>query len=74
MKFIAQATSAEGQAAFAAASGYAPINLGAPALMDADLRATLPDVQTAAQVNADMAYWAANRDEIGNRWYAWQAE
>lgn len=74
MKFIAQATSAEGQAAFAAASGYAPINLGAPALMEADLRATLPDVQTAAQVNADMAYWAANRDEIGNRWYAWQAE
>jgi putative spermidine/putrescine transport system substrate-binding protein len=74
MKFIAEATSAEGQAAFAAATGYAPINLGSADLMDAAVRATLPDAQTAAQINADMAYWAANRDEIGNRWYAWQAE
>ena len=74
MAFIAEATSAEGQAAFAAASGYAPINLGSAALMDAAVRATLPDAQTAVQVNADMAYWAEHRDEIGNRWYAWQAE
>ncbi|MCC5973850.1 MAG: polyamine ABC transporter substrate-binding protein [Rubellimicrobium sp.] len=74
MQFIALATSAEGQAAFATASGYAPINVDAPALMDPAVRATLPDVQTAVQVNADMDYWAANRDEIGSRWYAWQAE
>ena len=74
MKFIAEATSARGQADFATASGYAPINLGSADLMDAELAATLPDAQTAAQVNADMAYWAANRDEIGSRWYAWQAE
>lgn len=74
MKFIAEATSAEGQAAFAATTGYAPINLGSADLMDPALRATLPDAQTAVQVNADMAYWAANRDEIGNRWYAWQAQ
>jgi putative spermidine/putrescine transport system substrate-binding protein len=74
MKFIAEATSAEGQALFAAASGYAPINLGSADLMDPAVRATLPDAQTAVQVNADMAYWAANRDEIGNRWYAWQAQ
>jgi len=74
MKLIAEATSAEGQAAFAAASGYAPVNLGSADLMDPAVRATLPDAQTAVQVNADMAYWAANRDEIGNRWYAWQAQ
>ena len=74
MKFIAEATSAEGQAAFAAASGYAPINLGSAELMDPAVRATLPDAQTAVQVNADMAYWAEHRDEIGTRWYAWQAE
>ena len=74
MKFIAEATSAEGQAAFAAATGYAPINLGSADLMDPAVRATLPDAQTAVQVNADMAYWAKNRDEIGNRWYAWQAQ
>ena len=74
MKFIAEATSAEGQAAFAAVTGYAPINLGSADLMDPAVRATLPDAQTAVQVNADMAYWAEHRDEIGNRWYAWQAE
>ncbi|GHC20020.1 ABC transporter substrate-binding protein [Gemmobacter nanjingensis] len=74
MKFIAQATSAEGQAAFAAATGYAPVNLGSADLMDPAVRATLPDAQTAVQVNADMAYWAEHRDEIGNRWYAWQAQ
>lgn len=74
MKFIAEATSAEGQAAFAAASGYAPVNTGSAALMDPAVRATLPDAQTAVQVNADLAYWAAHRDEIGNRWYAWQAQ
>lgn len=74
MKFIAEATSAEGQAAFAAATGYAPVNLGSADLMDPAIRATLPDAQTAVQVNADMAYWAEHRDEIGNRWYAWQAQ
>lgn len=74
MKFIAEATSAEGQAAFAAVTGYAPINLGSADLMDPAVRATLPDAQTAVQVNADMAYWAEHRDEIGNRWYAWQAQ
>jgi putative spermidine/putrescine transport system substrate-binding protein len=42
--------------------------------MDPAVRATLPDAQTAEQVNADLAYWAANRDEIGSRWYAWQAQ
>jgi len=74
MKFVAAATSAKGQADFAAASGYAPINLGSAALMDPAVAATLPDAQSAPQVNADMTYWAEHRDEIGNRWYAWQAQ
>lgn len=74
MKFIAEASSAKGQADFAAASGYAPINLGSADLMDPAVRATLPDAQTAAQVNADLAYWAKNRDDIGSKWYAWQAK
>ena len=74
MAYIAHATSAEAQAEFARLSSYAPINLGSPELMDSEIRATLPDAQTAVQVNADMAYWAEHRDEIGNRWYAWQAE
>lgn len=74
MRFIAEATSAEGQAQFAALSGYAPINLGSADLMDPEIRATLPDAQTASQINADLAYWAEHRDEIGSRWYEWQAQ
>ncbi len=74
MKFIAEATSAQAQAGFAAASGYAPINTGSPALMEAAVRDTLPDAHTASQIDADMAWWAEHRDEIGNRWYAWQAQ
>lgn len=74
MAFIAEATSAKAQADFAAKTGYAPINTGSAELMDAEIRKTLPDTQTATQVNADMAYWAEHRDEIGTRWYAWQAE
>ncbi|MBY0136811.1 ABC transporter substrate-binding protein [Paracoccus yeei] len=74
MAFIAEATSAKAQADFAAKTGYAPINIGSAELMDAEIRKTLPDTQTATQINADMAYWAQHRDEIGTRWYAWQAE
>ncbi len=74
MKFIALATSAKGQADMATATGYAPINTESGQLMDAALRKTLPDQQAASQVNADMSYWAQHRDEIGERWYAWQAK
>ena len=74
MKFIAHATNAESQANFATATGYAPVNLDSTELMDGELRKTLPDQQTAKQINADMTYWAKNRDAIGTRWYAWQAK
>lgn len=74
MKFIANATSPKAQADFATATGYAPINLDSAALMDGELRKMLPDMQAETQVNADMSYWAAHRDEIGTRWYAWQAK
>lgn len=74
MRFIAEATSAQAQADFAVASAYAPINLASPDLMDESVRETLPDAQTAVQVNADLGYWAENREEIGSRWYEWQAQ
>ncbi|EJZ20003.1 ABC transporter substrate-binding protein (plasmid) [Rhizobium sp. Pop5] len=74
MKFIALATSAEPQAALAKATGYAPINIDSAKLMDPETAKTLPDQQTASQVNADMNYWAQNRDAIGEKWYAWQAK
>lgn len=74
MKFIALATSAEGQKDLAVATGYAPTNVGSAALMDEAVRKTLPDAQSASQINADLKYWAANRDAIGERWYAWQGK
>ncbi|WP_312794625.1 ABC transporter substrate-binding protein [Tianweitania sp.] len=74
MKFIAHATGAEPQAMFATETGYAPINKDSSAQMDAELRKTLPDMQADTQVNSDMSYWAQHRDEIGTRWYAWQAQ
>jgi putative spermidine/putrescine transport system substrate-binding protein len=74
MKFIALATSAEPQAKFAKATGYAPTNTGSAKLMDPETAKTLPDQQTASQVNANMTYWADNRDAIGKLWYAWQAK
>lgn len=74
MKFIAHATSDMAQAKFAMATGYAPINVDSNVLMDAEIRKTLPDMQAETQVNADMDYWAEHRDEIGTRWYAWQAK
>ncbi len=74
MQFIALATSAQAQADMAKATGYAPINVDSAKLMDPEVAKTLPDQQKASQVNADMKYWADNRDAIGERWYAWQAK
>ncbi|ACM30706.1 ABC transporter substrate-binding protein [Agrobacterium sp. SHOUNA12C] len=74
MKFIALAASAQPQADLAKATGYAPVNIESAKLMDPVTAKTLPDQQTASQVNADMSYWAENRDAIGKRWYAWQAQ
>lgn len=74
MKFLATATGAEGQAVLAAKSGYAPINVNAKTKMDAGLVASLPDAHSEGQINLDMGYWAAHRDEIAKRWYDWQAK
>lgn len=74
MKFLAMATSAKPQADMAALSNYAPINTEASNLMPAKDRAMLPDQHTGGQINLDMTYWAANRGDIGKRWYDWQAK
>ncbi len=74
MKFLAMATSPAGQAKFAEASGYAPINTAAKAEMPADVVKSLPDAYVDGQINLDMNYWAENRDAIAERWYAWQAQ
>jgi putative spermidine/putrescine transport system substrate-binding protein len=74
MKFLAAATSPKGQASFAEASGYAPINTAAKAEMPAEVVKSLPDAYVDGQINLDMNYWAENRDAIAERWYAWQAK
>ena len=74
MKFLSLATGADGQAVLAAKSGYAPINVNAKSKMDAAVVASLPDAHSEAQINLDMGYWAAHRDEIAKRWYGWQAK
>jgi len=74
MKFIAYATSAKAQAAFAADSGYAPINTGAEALMAKHALPALPDHHARSHVDLNMQYWANHRTEIANRWYAWQTK
>ncbi|MDQ2762832.1 MAG: extracellular solute-binding protein, partial [Pseudomonadota bacterium] len=74
MKFLAFATSAKAQADMAALTNYAPINTEAAKLMPANERAMLPDQNTQSQINLDMNYWGAHREEIGQRWYEWQAK
>jgi putative spermidine/putrescine transport system substrate-binding protein len=74
MRFIAEAVSAEGQAELARQTGLSPITPAALDLLEPELRAVLPHSQTASQIKTDLAYWAANRDMISDRWYAWQAE
>ncbi len=52
----------------------APAASGAKAKMDPKTVAELPDAHTEGQINLDMTYWAEHRDEIGKRWYDWQAK
>ncbi len=73
MKFLALAVSPEAQAEMAKLSGYAPINTKAADLLDPDIRDSLPSQHAEQNVTLDIEYWAKNREEIGSRWYAWQA-
>ncbi len=72
--FIAYATSAGAQAKFASDTGYAPVNTGAATLMTAAALANLPNAHAQSHIDLDMGYWAAHRDEIADRWYAWQTK
>lgn len=74
MKFIALATSAQGQADLANATAYAPINLKSEPLLSKDLVPLLPSKHAESQITLDLNYWAEHRDEIGKRWYDWQAK
>ena len=73
-QFIAYATSAKAQAKFATDTGYAPVNTGSAKLMSAAALAALPNAHAQSHIDLDMKYWAAHRDEIADRWYAWQTK
>lgn len=71
MKFLANASSAEGQAEFANKTAYAPVNVDSVAKLDKDLAQNLPTAYAQDQVTLDFAYWAKNGQAIAARWNEW---
>ena len=53
--------------------GYSPTNKKSIDLLDAASRDSLPSKYEAQNVPINIEYWADNRDELGKRWYDWQA-
>lgn len=71
MKFLANASSAKGQADFANLTAYAPVNVGSVEMLNADLAPNLPTAHVKDQVNLDYAYWAKNGEAISAQWNEW---
>ncbi|GAB7530239.1 ABC transporter substrate-binding protein [Pseudomonas sp. 3A(2025)] len=71
MKFIAEATSAKGQADFSNLSAYAPVNTDSVARLDSTLAKNLPTNYASEQITLDFAYWAKNGPDIATRWNEW---
>jgi putative spermidine/putrescine transport system substrate-binding protein len=71
MKFLANASSAEGQAEFANKTAYAPVNVDSVAKLDSKLAPNLPTAYAQDQVTLDFAYWAKNGQAIAARWNEW---
>ncbi|TFZ33319.1 extracellular solute-binding protein, partial [Pseudomonas syringae] len=71
MQFIANATSAKGQADFSNLSAYAPVNTQSVARLDSTLAPNLPTAHVADQITLDFSYWAKNGADIATRWNEW---
>ncbi|QXH44892.1 ABC transporter substrate-binding protein [Pseudomonas xanthosomatis] len=71
MKFLAKASGAQGQADFANATAYAPVNTDSVARLDKQLATNLPTNYPNDQVTLDFAYWAKNGQAIAARWNEW---
>ncbi|WP_460418999.1 ABC transporter substrate-binding protein [Pseudomonas sp. microsymbiont 2] len=71
MKFLASASGAQGQADFANATAYAPVNLDSVGLLKPELAGNLPTAYAQDQVTLDFAYWAKNGQAIAARWNEW---
>jgi putative spermidine/putrescine transport system substrate-binding protein len=73
MKFLAYASSAVGQADMAKLLAYNPTNTKSLTLLDPETIKNLPATYADLAIQVDIDYWAKNRDELGRRWYEWQA-
>jgi putative spermidine/putrescine transport system substrate-binding protein len=70
MKFLANASSAKGQADFSNLTAYAPVNVDS---VRAWTRCSpnLPTAYAKDQITLDFAYWAKNGPAIATRWNEW---
>ena len=71
MKFLANASSAKGQADFSNLTAYAPVNVDSVARLDSVLAPNLPTAYVKDQITLDFAYWAKNGPAIATRWNEW---
>ena len=71
MKFLANASSAKGQADFSNLTAYAPVNLDSVERLDSTLAPNLPTAYAKDQITLDFAYWAKNGPAIATRWNEW---
>lgn len=71
MKFLAQSSSAKGQADFANLTAYAPINTESTGMLKEGLAPSMPSAYVDDQITLDFAYWAQHGPEIAERWNAW---
>ncbi|UFH50749.1 ABC transporter substrate-binding protein [Pseudomonas sp. KNUC1026] len=71
MKFLATASGAKGQADFANATAYAPVNVDSTARLDSTLAKSQPSAYKDEQITLDYAYWAKNGPAIAARWNEW---
>ena len=71
MKFLANASSAKGQADFANLTAFAPVNVDSATQLKAELAPNLPTAYAKDQITLDYAYWAKNGPAIAARWNEW---
>ncbi|UVJ46131.1 polyamine ABC transporter substrate-binding protein [Pseudomonas sp. LS1212] len=71
MRFLANSSSAKGQADFANQTAYAPVNLDSVSLLKEELAPNLPTAYAKDQITLDFAYWAKNGPAIATRWNEW---
>jgi putative spermidine/putrescine transport system substrate-binding protein len=71
MRFLANSSSAKGQADFSNLTAYAPVNTDSVQRLDSVLAPNLPTAYAKDQITLDFAYWAKNGQTIATRWNEW---